>query len=79
MPVNVLPNSEAISTEIYLPVKYVPWLLETYMDQKMHGCLTGSDCAWETKNLPVNVLSDSQAISPEIYLSVKYPLAIRNI
>ena len=63
---NVLSDSQAISPEIYLPVKYVPWLLETYLDQKRHGCLTGSDCAWETNNLPVDVLAVTQSLTSSI-------------
>ena len=31
---NVLSDNQAMPPEIYLPVNYVPWLLEAYLDQK---------------------------------------------
>ncbi len=68
---NLLSVSHAYSLEMHLPVKDVPWLLEAYVEQKIHGCLTGTDCARETTHLPVNVLSGSQAISPEMCLPLK--------
>ena len=63
---NQLSDSHATSQEFCLPVKYVPWLVETYMNQQIHGCLTGSDCARETKHLPVNVLSVKQSFTSSI-------------